>query len=71
MRALSWLKDLISSERGNVFVVSAAVMPLLLGTAAWKTAAQEPLLLLCLIGGMATSIIGMALRYYSYRREGA
>lgn len=35
MRALSWLKDLISSERGNVFVVAAAVMPLLLGSAAF------------------------------------
>jgi hypothetical protein len=34
MRALSWLKDLASSERGNVLVVGAAVMPLLLGSAA-------------------------------------
>lgn len=35
MRALSWLKDLFSSERGNVFVVAAAVMPLLLASAAF------------------------------------
>src|SRR5687767_1747797 len=35
MRALSWLKDLMSSERGNVFIVGAAVMPLLLGSAAF------------------------------------
>jgi hypothetical protein len=35
MRALSWLRDLVSSERGNVFVVGAAVMPLLLGSAAF------------------------------------
>lgn len=35
MRALSWLKDLVSSERGNVFVVAAAVMPLLMGSAAF------------------------------------
>lgn len=35
MRALGWLKDLISSERGNVFVVAAAVMPLLVGSAAF------------------------------------
>jgi hypothetical protein len=34
MRALSWLKDLISNERGNVFLIGAAVMPLLLGAAA-------------------------------------
>lgn len=35
MRALSRLKDLISSERGNVLVVAAAVMPLLLASAAF------------------------------------
>jgi hypothetical protein len=35
MRALSRLKDLISSERGNVLVVAAAVMPLLVGSAAF------------------------------------
>jgi Flp pilus assembly protein TadG len=34
MRALSWLKNLISSERGNVLVVGAAAMPLLLGAVA-------------------------------------
>lgn len=34
MRALSWLKDLFSSERGNVLVVGAASMPLLIGAAA-------------------------------------
>ena len=35
MRALSWLKDLFSSERGNVLVVGAATMPLLIGSAAF------------------------------------
>jgi hypothetical protein len=35
MRALSWLKDLIWSERGNVFMVAAATMPLLVGSAAF------------------------------------
>ncbi len=34
MRAYSWLKDLISSERGNVLVVGAATLPLLLGAVA-------------------------------------
>ena len=41
----------------------------LLGAAASKGASKEPLLFLCLIAGMATSILGMALRYLSYRRE--
>lgn len=35
MRALDWLKDLFSSDRGNVLVVGAAVMPLLIGSAAF------------------------------------
>jgi hypothetical protein len=35
MRAFSWLKDLFSSERGNVLIVGAAVMPLLIGSAAF------------------------------------
>jgi Flp pilus assembly protein TadG len=35
MRALSWLKDLYSSDRGNVLVVGAAAMPLLLASAAF------------------------------------
>ena len=35
MRALSWLKNLISSERGNVLVVGAVAMPILLGSAAY------------------------------------
>lgn len=35
MRALSWLRKLFSSERGNVLVVGAATMPILLGSAAF------------------------------------
>jgi hypothetical protein len=35
MRALSWLRNLCSSERGNVLVVGAATMPILLGSAAF------------------------------------
>lgn len=34
MRALSWLRSLFSSESGNVLVVGAAAMPLLIGAAA-------------------------------------
>jgi uncharacterized membrane protein YccC len=41
----------------------------LLAAGSLKTALQEPLLLLCLIAGMTTSIAGMGLRYLSYRRE--
>jgi hypothetical protein len=41
----------------------------LLAAGSFKNAAQEPLLLVCLLAGMATSIVGMILRYLSYRRE--
>jgi hypothetical protein len=34
MRALSWLKDLFANERGNVLIVGAASLPLLLGAVA-------------------------------------
>lgn len=33
MRALNWLKRLYSSERGNVLLIGAATMPLLMGSA--------------------------------------
>jgi hypothetical protein len=41
----------------------------LLAAGSFKNAVKEPVLLACLILGMATSIAGMALRYLSYRRE--
>ena len=56
--------------KGFGYVVST-VSVLLLGAAASKGASEEPLLLLCLIAGMATSIVGMWLRYFSYRRDEA
>ena len=43
----------------------------LLAAGSLKTASQDPLLLLCVIAGMTTSIIGMGLRYWSYRRDEA
>jgi uncharacterized membrane protein YccC len=41
----------------------------LLAAGSIKNAAQDPLLLVCLLAGMATSIAGMVLRYLDYRRE--
>ncbi len=54
--------------KGFGYLVSTLSV-LLLGAAAWKGASEEPLLLLYLLAGMATSIIGMWLRYFSYKRE--
>lgn len=56
--------------KGFGYLVSTLSV-LLLGTAALKGASEEPLLLICLIAGMATSIVGMWLRYHSYRRDDA
>jgi hypothetical protein len=50
------------------YVVSI-VSVFLLGGVAWKSASSDPLMLACLIGGMATSITGMLLRWLSYARE--
>lgn len=44
---------------------------LLLGAVSWDSAKSKPLLLACLIVGMATSIIGMACRWVSFLRERA
>lgn len=54
--------------KGLGYLVSI-VSVFLLAAGAFKSASQEPVLLVCLIAGMATSIAGMGLRYLSYRRE--
>ncbi len=42
---------------------------LLLGMAAWQTAADNDFLRLCLIGGMAASVLGMLLRWISHLQD--
>lgn len=49
----------------------STVSVLLLGFVAWRGASSDPVLSLCLIIGMATSIAGMGLRWLSYRVEEA
>ena len=41
----------------------------LLGVVSWKSASKEPLLAAGLIAGMATSVVGMWLRWLSYEIE--
>jgi hypothetical protein len=41
----------------------------LLAAASFKTASQDRLLLICLVAGIATSVVGMGLRWISYLRE--
>jgi len=47
----------------------STISVLLLGIVAWKSASEKPLLFLCLILGMASSIAGMTLRWISHRIE--
>jgi hypothetical protein len=47
----------------------STVSVVLLGIVSWKRASEEPLLMVCLIAGMATSFCGMALRWLSYEIE--
>ena len=47
----------------------SSVSVLLLGLVAWDGAKDKPLLLTCLVIGMATSILGMFLRWLSYRKN--
>jgi uncharacterized membrane protein YccC len=54
--------------KGPGYLVSTLSV-FLLAAGSLKNALQDPLLLLCLLAGMATSIAGMGLRYLSYRRE--
>lgn len=45
----------------------STVSVILLGIVAWESASDRPLLFVCLIAGMAASIMGMALRWISHR----
>ena len=47
----------------------STVSVVLLGIVAWQSASHDWLLLSCLIGGMASSVLGMGLRWISHRVE--
>jgi hypothetical protein len=54
--------------KGFGYLVSTLSV-ILLGSVAWKSASEQPLLFLCLILGMIASVAGMALRWISHRIE--
>jgi hypothetical protein len=56
--------------KGAGYIISVFSV-LLLGGAAFEQASKQPLTLLCLLLGMATSIVGMLMRYSAYRKEQA
>lgn len=52
--------------KGMGYLVSTLSV-VLLGIVAWQGASENRLLMLCLVAGMATSILGMTLRWISHR----
>ena len=54
-------------KTGGYLISSVSVA--LLGAVAWKSASRDMLLLACLIGGMALSVLGMICRWISYQME--
>ena len=50
------------------YIVSS-ISVALLGIVSWDSAKSKPLMLAALLIGMAFSILGMLLRWLSYRRE--
>ena len=47
----------------------SCVSVICLGIVSWSGAAAKPLMLALLIAGMATSIVGMLLRFWSWVRD--
>lgn len=59
---------MVSLLKGLGYLVSTLSV-VLLGIVAWKSASEQPLLLACLIAGMAAAVLGMWLRWLSHLRE--
>ena len=47
----------------------SCVSVICLGVVAWSSAAEKPLILAFLIAGMATSILGMLVRFWAYLQD--
>jgi hypothetical protein len=55
-----------SRSKGGGYLVST-ISVILLAAVAWKGASKDPVLLVCLILGALTSIVGMGLRWRAFR----
>ncbi len=53
----------------TVGYVISSLSVVLLGLPAWSGAESKPLLRLCLVLGMAASVIGMVCRWWTYQLE--
>lgn len=59
-------KSTVLMSAGYAISVASVV---LLGLVAWRAASDRDWLTLALVGGMATSVIGMALRWEAHRLQ--
>jgi hypothetical protein len=60
--------NMVSTYKGLGYLISTASV-LLLGAVSLKAAQESTLLMVCLLLGVATSILGMCLRWRSHRLE--
>ena len=60
----------VSLLKGLGYLVSI-ISVILLGIVSWSSASEHPVMLICLIAGLSTSVLGMILRWISHRREQA
>ena len=63
------LVGMTSASIKSVGYLISFVSVALLGIVSWNSAKSQPLLAAALIGGMASSLIGMGLRWLSYRMD--
>jgi len=73
--SLGWKLDVFEMPKiaphmlkGTGYLIST-VSVTLLAIVSWSSASQSPLLIACLLGGAATSILGMFCRWLSYQIE--
>ena len=59
------MASMLLAIKSSGYLVSTLSV-VLLAAVSWKSASEEPLLMACLIAGMATSVAGMFLRWLSY-----
>lgn len=67
MRIRSWDRFSRSAKIKTIGYGISVVSVILLAVVSWKNAQKDPVLALCLFGGAATSMLGMSLRWWSYK----
>ena len=67
--ARRWRELPFSAKIKTIGYGISVISVVLLRIVSWENAASSPVLAVCLIGGAATSVSGMCLRWWSYEIE--